>query len=163
MPYWQLFYHIVWATRNREAIISTDMEPVIYELIRTKAIGLGATVFALNGISDHVHLVTTIPPTIAVSTFAGQVKAVTTAKFNKSGHPLAPIYWQEGFGAFSFDRKRLPYFIQYVEKQKIHHEAHAEIGVLERIEGDVVKFIHENPSDYLSDFPGWMEDLKKTD
>ena len=161
MPYWQLFYHIVWATRNREPLISPDIEPIIFEFLRTKAIGLGAIVFALNGISDHVHLVTSIPPTIAISKFTGQVKAVATVKFNQSGHPKAPLYWQEGFGAFSFDRKRLPYLIQYVEKQKTHHGTHTEIEVLERIEGEGVKLIRETPNDYLSDFASWMEDLKR--
>ena len=67
MPYWQTFYHIVWATKNREPLITPDVEAMIYGLIRSKAIGLGGTVFALNGMSEHVHLVASIPPAIAVS------------------------------------------------------------------------------------------------
>ena len=57
MPYWQLFYHIVWSTKNREPLLTPEIEPIIYGYLRAKAIGLGAVVFALNGVLDHVHLV----------------------------------------------------------------------------------------------------------
>ena len=57
MPYWKLFYHAVWATRFRERVILPEIEPAIHDLLRSKAVGLGATVFALNGMEDHVHLV----------------------------------------------------------------------------------------------------------
>jgi hypothetical protein len=43
-----------------------------------------------------------------------------------------PFYWQEEYGVFSFDRKRLPNFIGYVERQKDHHTQGTIIPVLER-------------------------------
>lgn len=62
MPYWQLFYHIVWSTKDRLPLLTPEAEPIIYGFLRGKAIGLGATLFALNGIADHVHMVAAIPP-----------------------------------------------------------------------------------------------------
>jgi hypothetical protein len=67
MPYWQLFYHIVWTTKNREPLLSPELEPIVYGFLRGKATGLGAAIFALNGTVDHVHLITAIPPSLAVS------------------------------------------------------------------------------------------------
>jgi len=99
MPYCQLFYHLVWSTKHREPRITPEVEPIIYNLLRTKAIGLGGTVFALNGSIEHVHLVTTIPSRIAVATFVGQVKGVASAKLNKSRPGAPPFYWQEEYGA----------------------------------------------------------------
>ncbi|MCC6170258.1 MAG: transposase [Caldilineaceae bacterium] len=55
MPFWRLFYHLVWTTKQREPWLTPEVEPVIHDLLRAKAIGLGATVFALNGTVDHVH------------------------------------------------------------------------------------------------------------
>ncbi len=77
MPYYRLFYHIVWATKNRESLITPEIEPIIYNFLRGKAIGLGGTVFAINGMEEHTHMVASIPPKIAVATFIGQVKGVT--------------------------------------------------------------------------------------
>ena len=112
MPYWQLFYHIIWSTKKRLPLVTTDIELVIHSFVRDKAVSLGATVFALNGADDHVHLVAAIPPKIAVSKFIGQVKAVASTKFNKSKFSkTTPLFWQEEYGVFSFDSKRLPNFI----------------------------------------------------
>ena len=55
MPYWQLFYHIVWTTKNREPLLAPTIESIVHEFLRSKATELGATVFALNGTADHVH------------------------------------------------------------------------------------------------------------
>ena len=113
MPYWQLFYHIVWSTKNRELLLTPDVEPVIYDFLRRKAIGLEAVVFALNGTLDHIHLVAAIPPKIAVAKFIGQIKAVASTKFNKSGRNEV-FFWQEEYGVFSFDSKRLPAIRQLI-------------------------------------------------
>lgn len=72
--------------------ITPDVEPVIYNLLRTKAIGLEGTVFAITSIADHVHIVAAIPPKIAVATFVGQIKGVTSAQFNQSRPSDTPFY-----------------------------------------------------------------------
>jgi REP-associated tyrosine transposase len=132
MPYWQLFYHLVWATKNRELLLTPDVEPIVHEFLRDKAIGLGATVFALNGMADHVHLVVAVPPKIAVATFVGQVKGVASAKLNKLDPIPSRFFWQDEYGAFSLDRKRLPSHIAYVELQKERHAQGTVIPALER-------------------------------
>ena len=159
MPYWQLFYHIVWATKNRELLLTPKVEPIIHGYLRTKAVGLGAKVFALNGWSDHVHLVASIPPSIAIAKFIGQVKAVAATKFNKSGHPEAPLYWQRSYGAFSFDKKRLPNYVQYVNTQKEHHRQGTIIYTLERSKTDGMKLIRESGPDYKLDDIDWRQEF----
>jgi putative transposase len=49
MPYWQLFYHVVWSTKNREHLLTSDVEPMIFGFLKSKAIGLEGKVFAING------------------------------------------------------------------------------------------------------------------
>jgi putative transposase len=157
MPYCQLFYHLVWSTKHREPRITPEVEPVIYNLLRTKAIGLGGTVFALNGSVEHVHLVTTILPRIAVTTFVGQVKGVASAKLNQSRPVDLPFYWQEDYGAFTFDGKRLPNVIAYVENQKHPHAQNSTI--LERTEGEEVRLIKEATVTYFVEAPKWREEM----
>ena len=74
MPYWQLFYHLVWSTKNRQPFLTPSVEPIIFGFLRSKAIALGGVVFAINGMFDHVHMLVSIPPRIAVADFVGQVK-----------------------------------------------------------------------------------------
>ena len=158
MPYWQLFYHLVWSTKNREPLLTSEVEPIVYGLIRSKVIGLGGTLFALNGIEEHIHVVSAIPPAIAVAKFVGQVKGATATRFNKGGFG-AVLYWQEEYGAFSFDGKRLPNFVSYVERQKEHHAQSKTIPVLERTADGGVRLARETAPVYEVGSQAWWDEL----
>jgi putative transposase len=163
MPYWQLFYHLVWATKNREPLLTARVEPVLYGFLRSKAIGLGATVFALNGTEDHVHLVAAIPPKVSVAKFVGQVKAVASTKFNKM-HPDTPFFWQTEYGAFSFDGKRLPNYIGYVHDQKKHHAQGKNLyAVLERTSDGAPQLMREPGAAYVVPDVGWEREMEEMD
>ena len=62
MPYCQLYYHLVWTTKERQPLLAGDRGSVVYDFVRAKACGLDGFVYALNGTEDHVHLVVSIPP-----------------------------------------------------------------------------------------------------
>jgi len=64
--------------------------------MRSKAIGLEGVVFAIGRDEEHVHLVTSIPPKTPVTTFAGQVKGVASARLNQGRSDSEPKFaWQE--------------------------------------------------------------------
>lgn len=162
MPYCQLYYHLVWATKERHSLITPDRESVIYEFLSGKAVGLGGYIYALNGTTDHVHMVASIPPRLAVAEFVGQVKGVASAKFNKlMSYPL--LYWQAEYGAFTFDGKRLGNVIAYVDRQKEHHTVQTLIPVLERRDDQPVGFgkLRENSAGYYvsSNEPEWWKEM----
>lgn len=161
MPYYQLFYHLVWATKNREPLLTPEVEPIIHNYLRTKAVGLGAIVFALNGVEDHVHIVASIPPKMAVATFIGQIKAVASTKFNKSYRDHPSFFWQTEYGAFSFDGKRLPNYIAYVQRQKEHHENNKTIPILERTTGEGVKLLREDDVGYAIEDELWRREMEQ--
>ena len=159
MPYTQLYYHIVFGTKNRLCLLTPKVEKVIHTYLRMKATGLGAIVFALNGTEDHVHIVVSIPPKIAVAKFIGQIKAVASAKYNKE-FPDSPVFfWQAEYGVFTFDRKRLAPVIAYVENQKKHHACGEEIPILERIL-DVPGVIREITKSYETSNATWLSELE---
>jgi len=161
MSYWQLYYHVVWSTKNRLPLITPQLEPTIYEYLRDKALELEATVFALNGIADHVHLVTSIPPKLAVAKFVGQIKAFTATKFNKTVSTETPLIWQEEYGVLSFDSKRLPNFVAYVENQKAHHNSNSLIPVLERSADSDVRAVREPAPTYEPGDDTWFRTMQE--
>ncbi len=160
MPYWQLYYHVVWSTRNRQPWLTPEAETIIYRIIRAKANELEGVVFALNGTTDHTHLVVAIPPKIAVATFIGQVKGVASALFNKEHAHEVPFAWQAEYGAFSFDKKRLPNVVAYVERQKEHHQGSTIIPILEQWEGDPPSIVHEASGIYAVEDVDWFQAMR---
>jgi hypothetical protein len=87
----------------------------------------------------------------------GKLKGASAASFNKLG--ANAFFWQEGYGAFSFDGSRLPHYVAYVERQKAHHAANTTIAVLERLEGEAPALLRETEPAYGIDMDPWRREL----
>ncbi|TEU10315.1 MAG: IS200/IS605 family transposase [Anaerolineales bacterium] len=133
MPYWRLFYHFVWGTRNREPLIAPEWENSLHNVMAAKATELGALVHAVGGIEDHVHLVVSVPPKIALSTFIGQVKGNSSHFVNHELDVGISFAWQAEYGVVSFGGKRLDTVVRYTKNQRKHHADGITIAMLERV------------------------------
>lgn len=159
MSFYRAFYHLIWSTKYRSNLLTSEVETFAYEVMRSKAIQLGATIFALNGIENHVHLVATIPPSISVCEVVKQVKGITSFRLNQLGNRAIPFAWQSEFGMFTFDEKRLPNYIRYVEQQKEHHAQNQLIPILEQIKATSLSTIRDTPLHYLVDDKAWWVEM----
>ncbi len=161
MPYWQLFYHLIWSTKNRQPLLTRTIEDHVHGYLVSKAVGLRGVVYAIDGIEDHVHMVVSVPPAISVAKFVGQIKGVASTKINKSGISSVRFEWQDEYGAFSFDAKRLPNYIAYVEHQKEHHAQRTTIPILERASSENVgpRLVRESTASYAPDMDVWRAEL----
>ncbi|NLD71320.1 MAG: IS200/IS605 family transposase [Chloroflexi bacterium] len=135
MPYWRLFYHLVWATKGREALITTEsLERTLIAGVRDKASEMGAIVHAVGCADDHVHLVVSVPPSVGLAAFVGQVKGASSHLVNHT-LPLPQRFgWQAEYGVVSFGEKQLPWVVDYVENQRRHHADRSTYASLERYE-----------------------------
>ncbi len=160
MSYFRLYDHVVWTTKQRAPLLTPQIENSVYDLLRRKAIGLGGIVFALNGVADHVHLVASIPPRIAVARSVGQVKATASAQFNQLGCSDGSLFWQKEYGVFSLDAKRLTNFLAYVQRQQEHHLKNTTIPALERSNQPKVKSARESLPPFAVEEAGWLREMK---
>ncbi len=132
MSFWRLYYHLVWATKERQPFITPELEQELYGYIIGKANALGCITHAIGGIEDHIHLVESIPPKHAIKYFVQQVKGSSSHHLNYgvfSGG--AKFQWQRGYGVFSLGSKQLPKAVAYVVNQKEHHQRGDLISALE--------------------------------
>ena len=133
MPYWRLFYHFVWSTKQREPLITPEWEGTLYNVIAAKAAELGAFLHAVGGTEDHIHLVASVSPKIALSTFIGQVKGNSSHFVNHELDVAIHFAWQAEYGVVSFGGKRLDIVVRYVKNQRKHHADGTAIAMLEQI------------------------------
>src|SRR5579885_3282584 len=84
VPYWRLFYHLIWATRGREPLIGSDREAEVWKIVRLAGERAGAEMRAVGGVADHVHAVVSIPPSIAVSEVVRRIKGGSSHDINQS-------------------------------------------------------------------------------
>ena len=132
MPYWRLFYHFVWGTRNREPLIAPEWEEQLHSVMAAKVTELGAFVYGVGGTEDHVHLVASVPPSIALSTFIGQVKGNSSHFVNHVLSPDTHFAWRSEYGVVSFGGKVLDVVVRYVKNQRQHHTDETTMVMLER-------------------------------
>ena len=132
MSYWRLFYHITFAVKNREPLISSAIQPAIFRAITAKTAELNAIVHAIGGIEDHVHLAVSIPPKISLADFIGQVKGYSSHFINHTASPDSRFAWQEDYGVVSFGEKQLPVVVAYIHNQSAHHQQNTGFDGLER-------------------------------
>ncbi len=134
MPYTRLRYHLVWATKNRQPIITEDMEEPIRIALFNKAKDKNGQVVVVGGIEDHIHVVVAIPPAIDVSSFVRELKTASSRAV-KSDFPHKAIFgWQKGYGAFTVDPYNMDRIVQYVVNQKQHHAHNKLLHYYERWE-----------------------------
>lgn len=102
MAFWRLYYHLVWATKNREPFIQANIESRLYAYAVNKAAELACYVYCINGWYDHIHLIIAIPPKHAVAEVVKCLKGASSHDLNHGGGRLDYQFaWQRGYGALS--------------------------------------------------------------
>lgn len=96
-----------------------------------KATALECIPHAINGTSDHTHLVISIPPKLSVATVIGQLKGASSHRANEVFVLDKSFAWQTEYGIFSFSEKSLPTVMGYVNNQKKHHAENSIETVME--------------------------------
>lgn len=130
--YTELYYHLVWATKEREPCITPDMEQHLYPFLRHKCSELRGQVYALNGMPDHVHLVCSVPPALSLAQFVERVKGASAHFINHAEALELRLYWQPGYGALTFAKRDLARVVAYVDQQKERHAAGTTSPKMER-------------------------------
>ncbi len=107
MPYWRVHYHGIWACKNREPLITPELEPQLYQYLRGKGLELGAIIHEVGGIEDHTHLSFSLPPKYSVANFIGQLKGASSHWVSKVLRHPQEFDWQRGYGVLSHGGKDL--------------------------------------------------------
>jgi putative transposase len=135
MTIWRCYYHIVWATKNREPLIDPRHEKLIYAAIERKSQEIDCKVLAVNGMVDHVHVAVSIPPTMAAAEWVKNIKGVSSREFNVAlPNAESRFRWQEGASIFTFGERNIEFVVGYIQRQKEHHANNELYEYMERTE-----------------------------
>ncbi len=137
MPFWRLYYHIVWGTYQREPLLAGEVEHQVYGALLGKAEELGIVVHAIGSVEDHIHLAVSIPPRLAIADCIRHFKGSSARYVNQLQGASRKFGWQDGYGVLSFGERSLTQVVTYVQGQKEHHRQGSTLAIYERmIEND---------------------------
>ncbi|GAA4451216.1 IS200/IS605 family transposase [Novipirellula rosea] len=117
-----LLFHIVYSTKYRRNLIRADKSPRIYEYIGGVIREQKGVLIEIGGISDHVHILARLSPTLAISDVLRITKANSSKWINETFQPNFPFAWQRGFGAFSVSASNVKQVRNYIQNQEQHHK-----------------------------------------
>jgi len=118
----QIYIQVIFAVRGRQCLIHPIWEEELYKYITGIITNKGQKLLAINGTSDHIHLLIGLKPSCRLSDLIREVKKSSNTFINLKKFAKYKFYWQEGFGAFSYSHSSLDNVINYINKQKEHHE-----------------------------------------
>lgn len=102
----------------------------------------------INGMPDHMHLLISIKPDIALSDLLRDIKANSSRFINEKKWVRGKFEWQNGFGAFSCNPADLEGVIRYINNQEEHHrKKHFREEYIEMLKNNSVEY----KSEYLFD------------
>ena len=118
----QLSYHIVFATKFRRRLITSQIQKRLYEYIGGTLRAKKGSAIEIGGVEDHVHILARLSPTIAVSEVIRDVKACSSKWLNEEIRIDCGFKWQKGYGAFTVSYDRINTVRSYIRNQAEHHK-----------------------------------------
>jgi putative transposase len=120
--YTQIMYHIVFSTKGRQGTLDIEKHESLFRYIWGIIKNKQSTLHQINGVTDHLHILTELHPSIALSDFVKDIKLACSQWIRSE--KVFPYFdgWQEGYGAFTHSRQEKPRLIEYIQTQKEHHQ-----------------------------------------
>ena len=120
--YSQIYIQIVFAVKNRESLIDTTWEEKLYKYITGIVQGKEQKMLAINGTSNHIHILIGMRPTCCLSDLVREIKKSSNDYIKANKFCKYSFQWQDGYGAFSYSHSALDNVIGYINNQKEHHK-----------------------------------------
>ena len=119
--YNQIYIHLVFAVKYRDAVIEKSWRQELYQYIIGLIGNRGHKVYAIGGMSDHIHILVSLSPKQAISELVLEVKRASSLWIKEKQFVRCQFAWQEGFGAFSYGKSQIDRVVKYIQNQEVHH------------------------------------------
>lgn len=116
-----ILVHLVFSTKNREPFITPIIEAELHPYMSTILRELKSPSLAIDGTSDHVHMLFSLARVITVADLVEELKTSTSKWIKTKGREFSNFYWQRGYGAFSIGESNVEVLKRYIRNQKAHH------------------------------------------
>jgi putative transposase len=117
----KVILHIIFSTKDREPWLNSDVRPRMHAYLATICRDLGAEFVRVGGVSDHIHLATTLPRTLSQAQLIEQIKKTSSKWIKALDARYRGFFWQRGYGAFSVSPSQLEAVLKYIDTQQEHH------------------------------------------
>lgn len=116
------YYHCVFSTKERRKIITPELQNRLFPYIGGIARENKIKLLAVGGMPDHIHLLLSLPKTIAIPKALQLIKGGSSKWIHDTFPEHKTFAWQKGYGAFSIGINEIERTKNYIENQEKHHQ-----------------------------------------
>jgi REP element-mobilizing transposase RayT len=119
--YSSLLFHCVFSTKERRLLIGPNLKERLWAYIGGIAREHGMVALSVGGTGDHVHILLSLPGTLALATAMREIKS-GSSHWMRERMGIQDFAWQEGYGAFSIGSAQIAATAAYIAVQEEHHK-----------------------------------------
>ena len=117
----QLLYHIVFSTKDRNPVMISPNREELFKYIWGILKNKNCVLYRINGVEDHVHILTHIHQSLAVADVIKDIKVASSIMIKEMGLFPGFMGWQVGYGCFTVSERGKEAVINYIKNQDAHH------------------------------------------
>jgi putative transposase len=120
--YTQILYQLVFGSKDYTPFLTTENENMLYSYIAGILKNKSCHSYIVGGASNHIHIITHLHPTIALSLLIKDIKMASHKMISENSRLFSNFPgWQVGYGGFTYHISSKIRLIRYVENQREHH------------------------------------------
>jgi len=144
--YTQILYQLVFGSKDYTHFLTAKNQQLLFGYIAGVLKNKSCHSYIVGGAINHIHIVTHIHPTIALSFLIKDIKKASNELISRE-KSMFPGFsgWQVGFGAFTYHISSKETLINYVVNQAIHHRTVT-------YKDELIRLLEENFVEYTDDY-----------
>ena len=119
--YRSVYLQIVFAVKNRQALLSKKWRPELFKYITGIINKRNHFSLAVNGVEDHIHIFLDYNCKELIEDLVREIKKASNIFINENNLTPFKFEWQSGYGVFSYSYREKDKIINYVKNQEEHH------------------------------------------
>jgi putative transposase len=122
MSYIKIMVHVVWGTKNREPVLTSEKRKLLFDHIRANAKTKGIYIDTLGGHTDHVHCLVSLGGDQTISKVVQLIKGESSFWANREKLLTPKLIWAEDYFAASVSESSIENVRNYINTQEEHHK-----------------------------------------
>jgi REP element-mobilizing transposase RayT len=150
--YVQAYFHLVFAVKNRQALIlkvwKNDLEKYITGIVQNN----GHKLIAIGSMPDHIHIFIGYKLTQTIPDLVEAIKTSSNSWIKNNNLSKFKFEWQKGYGAFTNSHSQIDRVAKYVLNQEKHHKKTTfRMEYLEMLKDFEINFKEEHVFEFFED------------
>ena len=120
--YRQILYHLIFRTKNSQDTLVPEHSRELYAYLMGVIKNKNCFLYRINGIENHIHILSDLHPSIALADFMCDIKASSSLWLKQSGKFPNFEGWADGYAALTYSWRDKAMIVNYIKNQQEHHK-----------------------------------------